>query len=274
MLDRENQGAASARNTGIDHANGQYIAFVDADNEAAPLLYEKLIAAAREQDADIVSSAIAEKYDGDVIILWKNEENLPVISGIAAACAMLRYEGGIRTVIWDKLYRSDLLKNIRFEKGYVYAEDTLLNFCALLKCKRYFRISYIGYTYDHTESQVTAKGFRSSNLSNIYAAEKIRKICTDQSADLHIAAEEARQLWEAGMQFCVTITRQVFYGLLLTGDYKGKNAEDYRRLKAWAQSLDQGFVKKCLSAKDYLQWILYLHCHKGFLLVHKIHHVI
>lgn len=273
VFDQENRGLAGARNTGMDHANGQYIAFVDADDEVGPLLYEKLIAAAQAQNADIVSVAIEEKYNGGVIEVRENDENWPVISGIAAACAMLRYEGGIRTVVWDKLYRSELLKDIRFKKAAGTAEDTMMNFYVFLKCRRYFRIPYIGYTYDHTESQLTAGGYRSSSMGAIYVAEKIRKTCMGADADLHIT-EEARQLQEAAMQYCVTITRQIFQILLLTGDYKGKDAEDYRHLKAWAQSLDQAFVKKYLSAKDYLQWKLYLHCPQGFLLAHKIHHSI
>lgn len=274
IFDQENRGQAGARNTGLDHAHGRYITFADADDEVAPLLYEKLIDAAQSQDADIVSAAIEERYRGRAPVLRENDPDLPVISGIAAACAMLRFEGGIRTVVWDKLYRCELLKEARFEKAAGTAEDTLMNFSVFLKCRRYYRIPYVGYTYDHTQSQLTAGGYRHTKMGAIFVAGKIRAVCMQARDHLQATEQELRQFQDACMQYCVTITRSVFQTLLLRGDYKGRDAQDYRELSAWAKSLDQAFVKEYLSAKDYLQWKLYLHCPRGFLLAHKLHHCI
>jgi len=51
---KENGGAASARNLGLDNAKGDYVAFVDADDTVKRNYLETLIKSATEYNADIV----------------------------------------------------------------------------------------------------------------------------------------------------------------------------------------------------------------------------
>lgn len=53
VIHKDNQGLGMARNTGIDHATGEFIAFIDSDDYIEPEAFSKLI--------DYIS-----KYDGDV----------------------------------------------------------------------------------------------------------------------------------------------------------------------------------------------------------------
>lgn len=51
---KENGGAASARNLGIEHAVGEYIGFVDSDDWVEPDMYEKMYCVAENNNVDIV----------------------------------------------------------------------------------------------------------------------------------------------------------------------------------------------------------------------------
>lgn len=55
VVHKKNQGLGMARNTGIDHATGLYICFIDSDDYVALDMIEKSLLLAKEKKADIVS---------------------------------------------------------------------------------------------------------------------------------------------------------------------------------------------------------------------------
>lgn len=58
---KENGGSASARNLGLEHATGEYIGFVDADDWVELDMYEKMYSTAKSnQDTDIVFCRVFE----------------------------------------------------------------------------------------------------------------------------------------------------------------------------------------------------------------------
>ena len=51
---KENGGSASARNVGLENAEGEYIGFVDSDDSVVSGMFEKMYSAAKYNDADII----------------------------------------------------------------------------------------------------------------------------------------------------------------------------------------------------------------------------
>lgn len=62
VVNQENRGLSASRNNAINLAEGEYIAFVDADDIIPPDYFEKLVLAAKEHDADIVKCSF-EDFD-------------------------------------------------------------------------------------------------------------------------------------------------------------------------------------------------------------------
>lgn len=54
VIHKENGGASSARNRGLDIARGEYIAFVDSDDWIEPQMYEYLYVAMEKSKAQIL----------------------------------------------------------------------------------------------------------------------------------------------------------------------------------------------------------------------------
>ncbi len=54
-----NRGVASAKNTGLEAATGEYVIMIDSDDWVEPDMLEKMVAKAKENDADIV---VADYY--------------------------------------------------------------------------------------------------------------------------------------------------------------------------------------------------------------------
>lgn len=55
IIHKENSGRSSARNVGLDIAQGEYIGFVDSDDWIEPDMYEVLYSKAKIESADIIA---------------------------------------------------------------------------------------------------------------------------------------------------------------------------------------------------------------------------
>lgn len=103
IINKENGGQASARNLGIQKANGEFVCFVDIDDYVSEHMLEKLVKAQEETESDIVW---CNAY------LVKNNENIGTLDA-----NMLRNENVCKEYMlnnagpWRKLIRKSLLIN-------------------------------------------------------------------------------------------------------------------------------------------------------------------
>jgi len=125
------QGVSSARNTGIRHAAGDYIFFIDGDDTLMPGALSALYGKARETGADIcfcnimlISGKKARALDGDA-------EDVFVKNGGIAALFYNKLPAYIMYSCF-KLYRRDLIidNNILFDPAVSMGEDLLFNLSA------------------------------------------------------------------------------------------------------------------------------------------------
>lgn len=111
VIHRDNSGAAASRNAGLDMATGDYVGFVDSDDWVFPQMYEKMLCAAEEQDADIVISGFIVDN-----LIWQRrlcDDTLRIFDNQSLVQAYLT-KPYVNNVVWNKLYRKDVLTNLRF----------------------------------------------------------------------------------------------------------------------------------------------------------------
>lgn len=142
-----NGGAAAARNTGIDIANGEYIMFVDADDYIEPTLCEKLLRGMKSFGAKccLCGYQIVTEHSKDRCV---NGETVISFSGRDAI--RKRYIDGCEYVNiinpWGKLYHWSMWKNLRFTSGLYYEDMDVMPYL-YFNCDKVLCIPDIGYYY-------------------------------------------------------------------------------------------------------------------------------
>lgn len=155
VFGKENGGASSARNYGLDHVRGDYVMFVDADDFIAPQTCQVLYDTARRDAADIVV------FGGKTFpsVLWKDESFAranATFKGKGVLFALFN-EPGSKPLMCNKMYSRALLESChaRFDEGLELGEDHAFQFVVFPHAKTVTFVAEQLYFYrGHDESLV------------------------------------------------------------------------------------------------------------------------
>lgn len=128
VIHKPNGGLSSARNVGLDVAQGDYISFIDSDDYVDSLMYERLYEGINKYpNVGICTIKFLRLSDGCVEPynkMWDHKNEVLVKSADFGVFTILQKSCHAST---NKLYRSYLLKEVRFRVGKTN-EDTLFMF--------------------------------------------------------------------------------------------------------------------------------------------------
>ena len=176
VIRQEHAGQSAARNRGLQAAQGEFIAFVDADDKLEPDWLERHWAAIR--DADYVQSGYKRiKVKGERLMvkgerLMANGERLMANGERLMANGKTPWHRYQFTSPCMRLYRREAIEGLWFEEGMIY-EDVIWSVDVWLRALRCRMIDYSGYLYT-LNPQSTTSGKRPEAEQKVFAVLKER----------------------------------------------------------------------------------------------------
>ena len=145
VIDKENCGLASARNTGLETATGEFIGFVDSDDWIDPEFYEKLYKAACETGAEIAAAGILRKNDKKqkVRLNFKEQKIYTTFEDKVNAMDTINSPS-----VWNKIYKREFTERIGLKFQDVrYYEDGYYTINALYYSNKLVTVPDVKYYY-------------------------------------------------------------------------------------------------------------------------------
>lgn len=147
VLHHENHGVSYTRNCGINMASGDFLMFVDGDDEILPEAIQTYVEAMESSKADVVI--------GGITVITENEgkmDKLPDNAGLYGKEIWNKIccdQSGLFGYVPNKLYNLRMIdgKGIRFNLEFSAQEDLDFALSVYNVCSKFCLIPYSGYLY-------------------------------------------------------------------------------------------------------------------------------
>lgn len=256
LINKINGGVSSARNIGIDYAKKKYLCFFDPDDIVESDYYFRLYNLIEFYKTDLVSVDFYTNFSDK---LKKKKKNCEILYSSQYDIKKAFLKGGILSNnLFDKIYKTQLCKNIRFNEEISIGEDMLFLYSYICLIKNaYINTNYCGYIYYKNEDSAMNKQFSLKFLDALKASSIISNLEKNTQLNCYSYAHEYHER-----------CKLLEYILLNNGlpKYKKIWDENYNLLKSYPIFKQ----KKYHSIKQYLGILLMLVSPKLYLKIHKL----
>ena len=217
-ISQKNLGLGGARNTGISHAQGKYLLFLDSDDWVLPNSLKKIVDDSVASDADIYEfSAQGIDTQGKIVYHYAQSTNEKSMDGVS-------YYNQVRYMnsVWNKLYKTELLvsQNLFFLER-IFIEDFEFNTRVFLNAKRVIATDFLVCQIVQTPNSITRNTDAKKQKKMVDDILYVLKITNDLYQNQNDKSVAMNQYFTERLGFVVATA---FYQLF-------KNKADYSEMK-------------------------------------------
>lgn len=153
LIEKENGGVSAARNDGLKAATGDRVVFVDADDYPEPDYVLRMSEAMDRRGCDLVVCGYSYRDQKDQVtggfpnrteaLHLKDDGYLSTEEVIAG----IMLHESIASCLWNKMFKAELLKGMRFEEPLAIGEDLLFLTEYVRKCGSVYLVKDRLYNY-------------------------------------------------------------------------------------------------------------------------------
>lgn len=170
VLHRENGGLALARNMGLAAVSGDYVMFADSDDYLEEDMVEFLLNLALQYDADVARCGFYYESDANALNSASNDESIHILD-YDERMIDLAVGGYLSGVVWNKLYRFQIIKDQLYSKEDGCSEDIMFNYRVYRQVKRTAFCDVPKYHYVIREGSITNSAFTENAFSIVRAKQ-------------------------------------------------------------------------------------------------------
>ncbi len=249
IISQENKGLGSARNTGIANSTGEYITFLDSDDMYAPNFLEIMKKSIEQHDADVACCQFCVCKEGFHVgqIKQKRETNKHffIVGAENAMCELLVKRKKFNIVVWNKIYKHNLLKQIEtypniYNPKTLYSEDIEFGCLYLDKTKKVVVVEDKLVYYRKRKGSLIRSKFSEKKLTVFNGIENVTKLCEKNNY------KEAYKYIRALSSIC---TMEMLYWMF-KAKYKNKEISN-QMLKKMREDIK--YIRQCKRQFFYLK---------------------
>lgn len=160
IKNKRNLGTYHARRVGVEHSLGDYIVFLDPDDELDSDALLQIQLKIDEEKNDIIFFGVAPSVKGR----WYDRRPYMFPVNQTQSLLVSYFANGTRSYLWGtpgKSYKASFIKslyrvlNVSIDFRFVYAEDVFLLIHAMLLKPNYSCVFYNGYIYHNNDTSIT-----------------------------------------------------------------------------------------------------------------------
>lgn len=243
----QNQGVTAARLAGVAHASGEWIGFVDSDDEIEPDMYELLLKNAEEYEADISHCGYQMVFADGRINYFHNTGCLvqqDKTTGLKDLLDGSLVEPGLCNKLFHKTLFHSLLHTAVMDKSIRINEDLLMNYILFSKANKSVFQDVCKY---HYLVRSTSASRASLNQHKIFDPIRVKQLILDIKIEGMTEAAE-----KAYIGTCVNVYNSLVMDR--TGQFVREQKEVWNLLKAHKAWIPLLSKKQQLLASLILYW--------------------
>ena len=167
---KDNGGLASARNFGLEKAQGNYVAFLDSDDFYINNILGDILDIIRNSQPDIVTFGFARGNSLENCYELVEVANHWLI-GEDIITAPFKYRS-IDFYAWNKVWKKALFDEVKFPEGKLY-EDIMPTYNVFSKVSSVFVLAKLGVFYYQNPQSIVNQKFKSAQYDNVLQRKEL-----------------------------------------------------------------------------------------------------
>lgn len=186
LVTQENQGLGPARNTGVAHAQGDYLTFVDSDDLIPRHAYEIMVRSLDETSSSFAAGN-ARRFNNTHGVRQSYVHRLAFAKNLPATHVFDHPDLAIDRMVWNKVYRRTFWEQFQFEFPAIRYEDYPVTLRAHIEAITVDCIAAPVYYWRERESgeSITQLKFQYGNLADrVTSAELVLDLLDKRAPEL------------------------------------------------------------------------------------------